>query len=146
MVSVHLRLNTYSSTSELVKTVNQIEYIPGERNTADAIKLLREELFSTAYGDRSEVPNIAILVTNGVATINKLETIPEAEMSRDVGIVIFAIGIGMSNSEVLHGIAGSGKNAFFIDKFEDLEPNLNSIKTSICNGSMFYIHVQQTKQ
>ena len=72
-----------------------------------------------------------------MATINKLETIPEAEISRDVGIVIFAIGIGMSNSEDLRGIAGSKKNTFFIDKFEDLGPSLDAIKTSICYGSMF---------
>ena len=42
VVSVHFHLNSLSSTSELVETVNKIDYIAGERNTADAIKILRE--------------------------------------------------------------------------------------------------------
>lgn len=49
--------------------------------------------FTSARGDRSNVPNIAIVITDGVSNKDKDRTIPDAEAARAKGIRIFSVGI-----------------------------------------------------
>ena len=45
--------------------------------------------FIAVRGDRADVPNVAILVTDGESTILADETIPAAARARNSGIAIF---------------------------------------------------------
>ena len=55
---------------------------------------MHEEMFTFANGDRPGVPNLGIVITDGVSTINKYDTIPQAYAARRDGIAMFAIGVG----------------------------------------------------
>jgi len=46
-------------------------------------------------GDHPDVPNIAILLSDGIATREELETLPQAAAARAEGINLFGIGIGV---------------------------------------------------
>ena len=63
--------------------VDNIPYIYGSTNTADSLKVMREDIFNPARGDRPDAPNIAMILTDGVSNINSRRTISEAETSRD---------------------------------------------------------------
>ena len=140
-VHVQFYLNSYSSRADLLNAIDKIVFISGDKNTADGIRTVRNELFSLTHGDRPGVPNIAFVITDGVSNVNRLESIPEAEMSRDVGIELFAIGIGVTVIDELNGIGGSKNNRFLVKGFEDLEGALTSIQDYICSGkhSFFFV-------
>ena len=44
--------------------------------------------FTERNGDRSGVPNVAVIITDGVSTYDKNRTIPDAEAARDDGIIV----------------------------------------------------------
>ena len=49
-------------------------------------------------GDRRTFPNIAIVMTDGESMIKPEETLPEARLAREQGIIVFAVGIGSDTS------------------------------------------------
>lgn len=59
---------------------------------------MHTELFQPEKGDRRFAPNIGIVLTDGLSTIDPLKTLPEAAEARDKDITMFVIGIG---SEVI---------------------------------------------
>ena len=48
------------------------QYTRGRTNIADALEVLDNEMFNANLGDRTDVPNFAILVTDGHATVNEV--------------------------------------------------------------------------
>jgi collagen type VI alpha len=50
--------------------------------------MMRTEFFSVANGDREDVPDVTIILTDGVSNINGRKTIGEAELARSEGIHI----------------------------------------------------------
>ncbi|KAK3778041.1 hypothetical protein RRG08_021522 [Elysia crispata] len=92
-----INLNRYNSKEELTKRINQIEPPRGGRDTAAAIKYMENSMFQTVNGDRPEVPNIAIILTDGKSTRPE-ETKLAAQRARNNGIVIFSVGVGNETS------------------------------------------------
>ena len=50
-------------------------------------------MFNVANGDRIGVPNVAVLITDGVSNLNSERTIPEAIRAHARDIHVFAIGM-----------------------------------------------------
>ena len=71
-------LNTYASKQDVLQSLNYATYEGQRTNTADALNLLRTEVFNLANGDRQDVENYAIVVTDGNSNINERMTIPAA--------------------------------------------------------------------
>ena len=68
-VEIQFNLNTFNNKAELFAAVDAIPYIYGSTNTADGIMTMRN-MFNANDGDRDGVPNIGIVVTDGVSNIN----------------------------------------------------------------------------
>lgn len=93
-VRVEFYLEDYTTKEEVFRAIDNIDYMYGSTNTADGILKMRDEMFSSTYGDRPDVPNIGIVITDGVSNINSQRTISEAQLARaEDGIHIFAIGM-----------------------------------------------------
>ena len=101
------------------------------------------ELFCDIYcfrnGDREDVENIAMIITDGVSNINYRRTVPEAEQSRDVGIHIYAVGIGLTDTRELDAMASSpaSENSFAVNDFDELRGLEKRIFSAICEGQLF---------
>lgn len=89
-------------------------------------------------GDRDDAENVAMVITDGVSNINSRRTIPEAEDSRDIGIHIYAIGIGLTDTRELEGIASepSSDNTFAVNDFDELVGLERRIFSQICVGKI----------
>lgn len=135
---VKFHLNSYNNKPDILRAISRIRYSYGRTNTADALKLMRTNVFRRRNGDRSDVPNVAIVITDGVSNINNESTIPEANLARRRGIQIFAIGIGLKATAELDGIAGRRENRYFIDNVDELDEKLESISTMLCRGNLKY--------
>lgn len=135
-VNVEFELNTYRTSADVDTAVNNIKYTYGSTNTADAIAKMRE-MFSQRNGDRPGVPNVGIIITDGVSNINSRRTIPEAVGARDQdNIHVYAIGIGLADTRELDGMASLpiDENRFTVQSFDELRGFDRKIFQAICKG------------
>ena len=83
----------------LIEAVRDIRYVGSNTNTASGLREMSEGQFTADRGDRLLIPNIAIVITDGVSTIDKELTISTAVAAQEKGIKIFAVGITSSIDE-----------------------------------------------
>ena len=131
---VEFQMNTYSTKADVYNAVDEIPWRYGSTNTADALKTMRTDMFTRQNGDRPDVENICIVVTDGVSNINARRTIPEAEQARGEGIHIYAIGIGLSDTRELDGIASKPveENRFAVQEFTELQDLRHKVFSALC--------------
>ena len=137
-VSVHFYLGeTHQNQDDLFQAIRSIPYMPGSTNTADALMTLTNEMFSRANGDRAGVPNLAIVITDGVSNLNSERTIPEAVRARAHGIHIFVVGIGLTGtSPEINSIASKPveENRFLVKTFDELQYIRTQVYTRLCES------------
>ena len=101
-------------------------------------------VLSLLPGDRPNVPNVAIIVTDGQSN-NPTLTAAEAKKARDKGITIIALGVG-------HGIRKSELNematdpdsshVYTADNFDALASLQAFVSNKACEGTAyFFLHI-----
>jgi hypothetical protein len=135
-VTVEFQLNAYTTKADLFAAVDNIPWRYGSTNTADGLQTMHEDMFTEENGDRPGVPNICIIMTDGVSNINYRRTIPEAEKAREKGIHIYAIGIALKDLTEVNGIASepASLNVFAVNTFDELEGLDEKIFEASCPG------------
>ena len=111
-----------------------LRYTGGTTNTAAAIRTIRSQMFN--QGDRSDSPNIAIILTDGKSD-DPTDTQNEALEARKAGIHIVAIGVGESiNLPELKGIATDpdDESVFVVKDFNALTGTVEKMLKNLCNG------------
>ncbi|XP_021375359.1 uncharacterized protein LOC110464458 isoform X7 [Mizuhopecten yessoensis] len=133
-VEVQFQLNTYKTKNSMFTAIDNIQYIYGSTNTADGLRTMRQEMFTTVNGDRPDVMNIAIVITDGISNINSRRTIPEAESAHRDGIFVYTVGIGLTDTTELDAIATppASSNSFVVDTFDELEGFEEKVFKSLC--------------
>jgi hypothetical protein len=131
-------LNTYLDAESVRIAISDIGYRGSDTNTAAGLMEMMNEQFRQDRGDRPEVQNIAIVITDGVSTINPLSTVPTAIQARDRGIKIFTIGITNSiNEEELRLMSSppqiKNENWFTTPSFQAYQEVSRAIQSEICN-------------
>ena len=131
---IQFHLKDYNSKIEVFEAIDNIPYRYGSTNTADALNTMRTKMYTRANGDRPNVPNICIVVTDGVSNINSRRTIPEAKQARAEGIHIYAIGIGLKDTTELDGIASepASENSFAVQEFSELRTLREKVFSAFC--------------
>ncbi|CAH3037506.1 unnamed protein product [Porites evermanni] len=101
-----------------------------------ALKLANEQIFSTNFGMRPALPQIAIVITDGEQTTNRGPYTPLSEASKglkDKQVILYALGIGKNvNQDQLNAIASSKNNVFTAASFSDLTPVAQTIVQNSC--------------
>ena len=90
-VDVSFGLNAFFSMSDMEDVVFDLKYMAGVTNTADAIKAMHEQIKSEGRDPEIATP-IAVIITDGVPTIDAPRTQPEATSAKEDGIEIFVVG------------------------------------------------------
>jgi len=75
-----------------VQAVNNMTIIASSTDTSTALKIMRTVVFNSANGDRPDVNNVGIVVTDGQSD-NASATASEALAAKDAGVRMFAIGL-----------------------------------------------------
>lgn len=134
----HITLDNQLSKEELLETIVNIPYVQGSTNTADALLTLRTKMFN-AQGDRPNVRNVAVLITDGISNRNSQNTIPEANNARRQGIEIFAVGITLTDTREIEGIAVKFENRFLANTFDELNDVFGELFLSLCIGESMHM-------
>ena len=90
--NVEFALDRYTTNAQVAGAINNLIHTGGETNIPAALALMRTAVFNSR-GDRRDVKNIAIVITDGQANINPERVTVEAQNARDDDIEIFSIGI-----------------------------------------------------
>ncbi|ELU06074.1 hypothetical protein CAPTEDRAFT_48444, partial [Capitella teleta] len=62
---VQFHMNEFDTKQELFNAIDKIEWKDQETNTSGGIITMRSEMFTEQNGDRKDVPNIGIVLTDG---------------------------------------------------------------------------------
>ena len=131
-------LRTFYDRNELVQVISRAQYIDGPTHTAQGIFYAREQQFTVARGDRPNVPNVMVVITDGRSSVNTTETIPEAMRAHAEGINI--ISIGVTNAVDLFELSRissppheQGTNYFMSVDFTQLERIIGQLSTAVCD-------------
>ncbi len=139
------QLNSLFSTNEVLNQIDSIPYLDQSTNTPAALRYMREVMFTSRNGDRPFIPNSAIVITDGVPRIPTdlnlalTLTFQEANLARQRGINIFAIGVGPEITQSnLNQIANQppSQYTFKVDQFQQLENILYQVALATCGDTV----------
>ena len=135
--TVVFNLNDYTNKYEIQNALPPY-YKKGTTNTAEALRTMREEMFTRQNGDQPGARNIGVILTDGRSD-NEARTWQEAMRTRQDGIDLISVGIGNSvRMRELEGIASmpnrNGENVLLAEDFASLENLRKSLVDTICNS------------
>lgn len=97
--------------------------VRGKRNDAGAaLREVRTTVFDESRGDRSDVPNAVILITDNKANINPRRLQSEAAALKSVGIRLVTVGVGKADRGELRSAASDPavENSFYFSTYNSL--------------------------
>ena len=130
-------LNTDFNKASIQNRVNNTDFVGGGTDTAGGIRDMHFKQFTSANGDRPNVQNIAIIITDGRSSDNAM-TISEAIDARNDGIDIVSVGIshGVDENE-LRQMSSSpqieGQNYWRSVDFDQLDTIVDEIVEQTCS-------------
>ena len=83
---------------------NTIPYLNGgSTNLPNAMIELRQNVMSSAGGDRTDVPNVCVLLTTSISILNMTGYLPEANLTKSVcKLIIIGAGSFVSKLTLFH--------------------------------------------
>lgn len=101
----------------------------------------------TENGDRPNVPNVAVLITDGPSNKDSRQTVPNAQSARNAGINIFVIGVGSQVDPVeMKSITGSKDRMSYVWDFDEIlrESTMKMMYSKICGKCSPYSDLKIT--
>jgi len=97
---LQFRLSDFTDTVTLATAIRRIPYCNENTNTTGGLRLTRTEIFKTANGDRSDVPNVIVLITDGNPNREADLLNDEVLLIKNLSIKIFGVGVTNKVSEL----------------------------------------------
>jgi len=130
-------MSTHNTKAAIVADVKDTPYLGSYTNTSGGLYLMMTDQFTLAHGDRLDVPNIAIVITDGESNLDTEVTVPYATQAHQSGIQIVTIGVTSAvNMNEIEGISSPphvlNQNYFTIDAFTNLDGIVTSLVDLTC--------------
>ena len=147
---VKFLLKDYTQKETLLDALTRVPYIYGGTNTAQGLQLLRTTVFSKVNGDRKDVANVALLMTDGIGShwIKGGQgdmVYREARRLRNQGVRLVTLGIGKYKGKVkeLKKLASQPYKQFVISisDFKQLDSIRKRVQHALCEGKNFMFDV-----
>ena len=91
------KLNNFTDAEAVKNAIFNVKYLNRSTNTAEAFRITREQCFNVANGDRHNVQNMAILISDGRPEPDENIRVPaalaEAEALKNTDVILLAIGV-----------------------------------------------------
>ena len=132
--TVRFYLNTYQDKMDILEALS-LGDTGGRTNTQEALKLTLDEIFQANNGDRSEIPNVLILLTDGGSNIEENLTLRRAEDLKIRGTQIYVVAAGSRvNMKEVNAVASEATDVFVhrVQNSEDVLRQSSLLLNSIC--------------
>ncbi|XP_053378738.1 collagen alpha-1(XIV) chain-like [Mercenaria mercenaria] len=131
---IHWYLNRHMSKQDLLAAVGNVPYHSGSTHTGDALKAIREQVFTQSHGDRQLAKNVVIVLTDGKSN-NRLETIKEAQTLHLISDDVISIGVGAGiDMKEIQTIATDNHHVFDLQSYSALHTISSDLMRIICNA------------
>lgn len=133
--TMNIELNKYDKPTAFEQAVANIPFKGEKTNAAIGLRALRTLMFVKSNGDRPDVPNVAILLTDTASQHNVKEAMSEADKAKARGITIFAIAMGLKAKATQVGSVASDPvrlHVSAVTRFSDLSKIVDLIVNSSC--------------
>ena len=109
--------NQRYTTTEVLRGIDDISYTYKSRfaSLANGLDTVREKILTDVAGDRPDVPDLVIIVTDDIANTDVGETIEAAEKLKLTGTAIFGVGVGLDYPNELRAISTSEDYTIFVN-------------------------------
>ena len=119
------------------KAILTTRYPGANTNTSGGIYRARADLFNPNRGDRPNVPNLAIIITDGKSTFDNEKTIPFAKDLHRDGVQVVSIGVTNSvDADELKALSSMpqerNRNYFTSPDFQQLGSIIDRLLSSAC--------------
>ena len=116
--------------------IEEIDYRVGSTNTAAAIQLAREELFTSTGGSRMDHRHVIVVFTDGGSNDFE-ETVRQAALAKLAGIEILVVAItNWVNMVEIYAIASDpdDMNVYIVEDFDKLTNISLALQSAVCVG------------
>ena len=134
-------LNRFYTVGEVQDAIKSIPYMGQTTNTPEALIKTRNECFSPLNGDRSDVTNLVIIVTDGLPFPLERRTpaLDAAFALREAGVTMVAVGISdAADEDFLRAMSSppqiEGQNFFTAIDFAELAAIRNTVVENTCRA------------
>ena len=109
--------NQHYTTTEVLRGLSDISYNYKSRfaSVAEGLDVVREKILLDLSGDRPDVPDLLVIVTDSIANTDVGRTIEAAEKLKLSGMTIFGVGIGLNYPDELRAISTSEDYTIFVN-------------------------------
>lgn len=123
---VEFSFDKFNKVAKLQKAVKRLKPKFIRTTTPDTARMfdvLTDSVYTVANGDRPEVPNILLIITDQKSTGNAEIIQEKAEALKSAGAEIFTIGVARANKNELQGIASDpvDDNIYLAPKYSALK-------------------------
>ena len=134
-------LNTYYNKEDMIDAVRRISYVGSNTNTVGGLRKMKYNQFQRDNGDRDDVADVAVVITDGFSTINSQQTIPEAADAQRSEIRMYAIGItNKTNLEEVKMLSSDprqeGTDYWRSKDFTTLDDILSNLVNTLCSTAV----------
>ncbi|XP_051997307.1 matrilin-4-like isoform X3 [Xyrauchen texanus] len=128
-------LKAFSKTAQMVKAINEIIPLAQGTMTGLAIRYAMNVAFSTEEGARSNVPHVAVIVTDGRPQDRVAEV---AAAARESGIEIYAIGVARADMTSLRAMASPPfeDHVFLVESFDLIHQFRLQLQDKLCGTDL----------
>ncbi|XP_032397057.1 collagen alpha-1(XXI) chain isoform X3 [Etheostoma spectabile] len=133
---LEIPLGKHSSTKDLIKAMESIEYMGGNTRTGAAIKFATDKLFGLSERGPSGISRIAVVLTDGKS---QDEVLKAAEAARKKGVILFAIGVGSETEGTeLKDIANKpfSTYVFSVEDYKGISRIIQVIRQKLCEETV----------
>ena len=133
-------LDTYTNAISVKNAIMNITYLNQSTNTEEAFIVAREQCFNFANGDRPNIQNLAIIISDGRPepfSVSAAVVAAQSLKDRPTAATVLAIGVtDMIDKNFLHDISSppqiENKNYFATADFKTLGTIRKEIGTATC--------------
>ena len=132
-------LNNHATKTDVMNAISGIQYLPGNTDTADALKYVTQTTFTPSHGSRGGIPHIMVLVTDGPSRTKDITKL-RAQTAKDNNIAIYTVGVGGGiDRDELKSISSNPDSRYFLtaDNYGSINSLSKLLATKICNGKHF---------
>ncbi|XP_076129262.1 collagen alpha-1(XII) chain isoform X2 [Alosa pseudoharengus] len=124
-------LNTHNDQAAALKAVQTFPYRGGSTNTGRAMTYVREKIFISNRGARTNVPRVMILITDGKSSDAFKD--PAVKL-KNADVEVFAVGVKDAVRSELEAIASppTETHVYTVEDFDAFQRISNELTQSIC--------------
>ncbi|XP_059586113.1 von Willebrand factor A domain-containing protein 2 [Alligator mississippiensis] len=122
-------LDTHTTSTALLEAINNAPFVGGTASVGSALLRIHDDVMTVPKGARPGVSKAVLVITDGGGTEDA--AVP-AQQLRDNGVLVFVVGIGGVQRDVLLRITGSPHHLIHVPSYEELSNRTDFIIRRIC--------------